>query len=160
MDKKSWVKPVLFALLSSGLAMSACQPTLTPSLTLRSQNIQYGIIIVPRAIIDKPGWLVLHPAAANGELDTASVLAHTYLPARGEYSEVELTVGTSLTGEQFIFAMLHYDDPNDGRFTFSLGNSDDPPVRVGGREVVKPFRVVGETPLIRLFPGTTATLGD
>ena len=65
-----------------------------------------------------------------------------YFAVPGEYTGVNMSVA-NITGELTLFAMLHYDDPADGEYTFSPDKAEDPPVKVNGNTVMKAFRVRG-----------------
>jgi len=114
-----------------------------PAIEVEGQEVQDGAVVVARVMIDKPGWLVLHPEAQGGGPDAAAALALLYFDAPGEYRDIEAPFTSNLTGEQTVYAMLHYDDPADGDYTFAPGETDDPPVIVEGNIVVRPFTVRG-----------------
>ncbi|MFB6303146.1 MAG: plastocyanin/azurin family copper-binding protein [Haloferacaceae archaeon] len=95
---------------------------------------------VPGATIDERGWLVIHPEASGGGPNGAVTLAERQLEP-GAHEDLSLTLDTLVAGEQTLYAMLHYDDPADGEFTFP--ESGDPPVTVDGSPVIEPFTVAG-----------------
>lgn len=101
---------------------------------------------IPEASIDEAGWLVIHPEASGGGPNGGVTLAERHLEP-GTYGSIELSLGETLSEDQTLYAMLHYDDPADGEFTFP--SNGDPPVTREGSPLVKPFAVT---------VGTTATV--
>lgn len=110
----------------------------TVALSVTDTESTDGTVTIPNVGIDKPGWLVIHPEASGGGPKGSVTLAEKQLDA-GEYTDVSLTLDTLRKGEQTVYAMLHYDDPADGEFTFP--SEGDPAVTSGGSPVVKPFSV-------------------
>ncbi|MFB6353392.1 MAG: plastocyanin/azurin family copper-binding protein [Halobacteriales archaeon] len=124
-------------------SMETASPTPTDgmaavALEVADQETDSRNVTVPAAVLDDDGWLVVHPPAAGGGPNGGVTLATKRLPA-GEYADVELQLDRVLAGSQTVFAMLHYDDPADGEFTFP--QNGDPPVTKDGSPVVKPFEV-------------------
>lgn len=118
---------------------TACQrPPPFPSLEVLDQNIENNTVTIRRIAIDKPGWVILHPATPEGEPDLDARLVRMHINP-GEYKDISVPLLTTIAGERTIFAMLYYDDPTDEKFTFSPGGTDDPPVEVGGKVVVQSF---------------------
>ncbi len=115
----------------------------TPTVEVESQDVTDYVVTISRIIIDKPGWVVLHPATSEGQPNTAVDLSRGHISIPGEYVDLQLPVIGTLTGERTIFAMLHYDDPFDGEFTFDPGNNEDVPVTVNGEIVVQSFTARG-----------------
>jgi len=110
----------------------------TPALSVTDQRTDGSTVTVPGAAIDESGWLVVHPEADGGGPNGGVVLAKTQL-APGMYADRRLTLSSSLSEDQTLYGMLHYDDPADGEFTFP--EDGDPPVTKDGSPVVKPFDV-------------------
>lgn len=113
-------------------------PGPTPALSVTDQEADDGDVTIPSAAIDGEGWLVVHPEAEDGGPDGTATLAERQLSA-GEYGDVALTLDPVEPGEQTVYAMLHYDDPADGEFTFP--DEGDPAVTIDGEPVVAPFAV-------------------
>ena len=114
------------------------EPSVTPALSVSDIETDNRNVVLSSASIDGDGWVVLHPEAEGGGPNGQVTLAQKQLSA-GEYSDVELAMNTLLAGEQTVYAMLHYDDPADGEFTFP--ENGDPPVTTDGNPVVKPFEI-------------------
>lgn len=110
----------------------------TPELSVRDQKTEGDSLIVPRAALDKAGWLVIHPEAENGGPNGKVTLATRQLQP-GLYADVTIELDESMSESQTVYAMLHYDDPADGEFTFP--QNGDPAVKIDGSPAVKPFDV-------------------
>lgn len=112
----------------------------TPSITVNPQGTDGDTVEVQDATIDEDGWVVIHPEGSrSGEFDAGTVLGATFIEA-GENGNVDVQLDNELTENQSLYAMLHYDDPADGDFTFL--SSGDPPVQVNNSTVVQDFYVV------------------
>ena len=119
---------------------SASAPaSVTPAVSVSDQETGGETITVESVAVDRPGWLVVHPAADGGP-DAATYLAAVSLDP-GRSTGLEVSLNRSLAEDRTLYAMLHYDDPDDGSFTFAPGRGDDPPVEVDGETVVESFRV-------------------
>lgn len=127
--------------LTQTLTLTGAQ--VTPVVEVESQDVTDYVVTISRIVIDKPGWVVLHPATSEGQPDAAIDLSRGHISIPGEYVDLQLPIIGTLTGERTIFAMLHYDDPYDGEFTFDPGNNEDIPVTVNGEIVAQSFMARG-----------------
>ncbi|MFB6094929.1 MAG: plastocyanin/azurin family copper-binding protein, partial [Halodesulfurarchaeum sp.] len=109
-----------------------------PSLAVTDQETDGSTVRVPSLAIDRTGWLVIHPEAEGGGPKGGVTLATRQL-APGLYADRVLSLSSAISSDQTLYAMLHYDDPMDGSFTFP--ENGDPPVTAGGSPLVKPFDV-------------------
>jgi plastocyanin len=115
-------------------------PGSTVELSVTDTESDDGTITIPSVGIDGDGWLVIHPEAPAGGPNGAVTLAERSL-SEGSHTDISLTLDTITQGEQTVYAMLHYDDPADGTFTFP--SDGDPPVTSDGNPVIKSFTVTG-----------------
>ncbi|MFB6112482.1 MAG: hypothetical protein ABEJ58_00095 [Halodesulfurarchaeum sp.] len=111
---------------------------LTPALSVMDQSIGGTTVTIPAVTLDGTGWVVVHPEAQGGGPAGAVMLARKRLEA-GSYQDLSLEMDRVLVDGATVYAMLHYDDPKDGEFTFPAAG--DPPVTTNGSPIVKPFRV-------------------
>jgi len=110
-----------------------------PVVEVVETDVELGTVVL-KAVIDRAGWLVLHPATAQGTPDTATAAASILLAAAGVYPGFEVSLPTGAAARSY-FAVLYYDNPADEEFTFAPGGTDDPPVKVGGVAVEDVFTV-------------------
>jgi len=144
------VKVILAVFLVACLVLSACQTVLpTPLLEVVDQSTEDSVITF-RVVIDKPGWLVLHPTTPAGGPDTSAEITRAYLPEQGGYASINMAVGSTVSSDTDVIAMLYYDDPVDEAFTFSPGGDDDPPVMVEDEVVTVSFTIQGLSPYIEV----------
>jgi hypothetical protein len=122
------------------VAVSFTLKGLSPYVEVDDTSAVSGTVII-KVGIDKPGWLVLHAVTVAGEPDTSTVLAATPLAAAGVYPGFEVTLPAQPA--RSYYAVLYYDDPADGEFTFTSGGTDDPPVEVDSNIVEEAFTVGG-----------------
>lgn len=111
----------------------------TPAVSAPDQRTGGETVTVGRVAIDRPGWLVVRPDADGGP-DAATYLAAVPLDP-GRRTDLRVALNRTPEADRTLYAMLHYDDPDDGNFTFAPGRGDDPPVTAGGERVVDSFRV-------------------
>ena len=123
---------------SNEVTVSFTMRGVTPYVDVEDTGTGQGTVMIEVAI-DRPGWLVLHPATGEAKPDSATVLASTHLAEAGVYPGFEVTVPADVA--RTYFAVLYYDDPADADFTYAAGGSEDPPVRVGGVAVEEAFTV-------------------
>lgn len=112
-----------------------------PSQNLPEAGVSFDgtTIVIPSAVIDAPGWVVIHSSvdgAPNAVLGQA--------PLRpGLNTNIPVTVDWSLlpegAAEDQVFPMLHYDTGAAGVYEFDGSSGLDNPVSVGGNVVVAPL---------------------
>ena len=97
-------------------------------------------LVVQEALIDAPGWLVIHSSVDGGP---GPVIA--YVPLRpGVNRNVSVEVDPAAAGAQ-VFPMLHYDTGEAGVYEFGTVEGADLPVAAGGNVVVGPLNLTGES---------------
>jgi hypothetical protein len=111
---------------------------LRPSVTVMDQAIEDSTVVVPQAISEGPGWMVIH-ADADGA--PGPVIGNAAL-SDGVNSDVSVEIDVDAATET-LYAMLHTDSGEMGTYEFPDG---DPPVQVEGNVVVEPFAVTGGLP--------------
>ncbi len=105
-----------------------------PSITLTG-TITNQQIVVAQALIDAPGWLVIHSDNAGAP---GPVLGQTALtPGINTDVLVLFTDPAQVTAQ--VFPMLHYDTGASGVYEFGTVEGADLPVSVGGNVVVGLF---------------------
>lgn len=114
---------------------------IAPSIVAEPQSVQNGQIVIESAMIDAPGWLVIH-ADADGA--PGPVIGQAALRA-GDNRNVAVQVEAEAAGRS-VFPMLHYDTGQAGVYEFGTVEGADPPVRVGGEVAVVnlPLAVIEE----------------
>lgn len=100
---------------------------------VRDQDVIDWTVVVPEAEISTPGWLVIH---ADQDGSPGPVLGYAPLE-EGVNQEVLVEVDQEQITPT-LYAMLHEDTGEAGVYDFP---DADPPVRVNGSVVVKPFQV-------------------
>lgn len=94
-----------------------------------------NLLTVEQALIDAPGWLVIH--ADSGEGSPGPVIGQVQL-----YPGVntDLTIELAEDGiTDTLFPMLHYDTGEAGEYEFGMVEGADAPVAVNGNVVVAPM---------------------
>lgn len=114
--------------------------SVSPSISANDQTTD-GSFVVARAVIDRSGWIGVHPSSANGGMKPNSHVGHAKLSA-GRHEEVRAAIEPPLDEGGTLYVVLHYDDPADGELTYPDG---DPAVTVGGNPVRASFELTVET---------------
>jgi hypothetical protein len=96
-----------------------------------TQSADGGTVTIPAALIDAPGWLVIH--ADNG--GSPGAVAGFAPLLRGLNTNITITVDPAVMTEN-VFPMLHYDTGVAGVYEFGEVEGEDTPVSVGGNVVV------------------------
>jgi hypothetical protein len=91
-----------------------------------------GASVLCDALIDAPGWLVIHSDADGAP---GPVLAQTPLLPGLNYASLEVDSG----GADQVWPMLHYDTGVAGEYEFGAVEGADGPVRVGDAVVTGPL---------------------
>ncbi len=105
-----------------------------PAIVYEGSIDEMGTLTVAEAVIDAPGWLVIH---ANADGAPGPVLGATPL-LHGVNTNVAVQVDPDAAGDQ-VFPMLHYDTGEAGVYEFGQVEGADPPVFLGGAPVVGPM---------------------
>lgn len=93
-------------------------------------------VTIPRATIaGTDGWIAIHQDA-GGEPKVAESVGHVPLQ-EGESTNIQVKLERPITSSQRLYAMIHTDDPPNGRYTFPEG---DPPTKSAGKVAVEPFQ--------------------
>jgi hypothetical protein len=107
-----------------------------PSIVYQVADNGDGTVTVPQALIDAPGWLVIH---ADNENAPGPVIGYAPI-VRGLNTNITITVDTAgMTAN--VFPMLHYDTGEAGVYEFGTVEGADGPVRVGDNVVTGPAEV-------------------
>lgn len=89
-------------------------------------------VTIPRATIaGTDGWIAIHQDA-GGEPKVPQSIGHAPL-REGANTDIKIKLDRRLTSSQRLYAMVHTEDPADGRYTFPSG---DPPAKASGEKVV------------------------
>ncbi|MBZ0293212.1 MAG: hypothetical protein K8L99_11660 [Anaerolineae bacterium] len=103
-----------------------------------SGTYENGTVTVDSAVIDAPGWLVIH---ADNDGAPGMVLGQAPLHT-GVNHHIAVMIGDVTTAQ--VFPMLHYDTGEAGVYEFGTVEGADSPVAVGGSVIVGPFALGGE----------------
>ena len=91
--------------------------------------------------VDKPAWIVIHEQNDAGD-SFGDVIGHSsVIPANSQRSDLTVPLDRAAEEGETLYAMLHYDDPSDGKYTFGQTDGEDTPIKKDGSVVVKPFEV-------------------
>ncbi len=107
------------------------------SLAVSSQSLAGNEIVIDSLYLDKAGYVVIHKDA-DGK--PGPVIGNSELLS-GEKTNVKVKIDAAQAGTK-VFAMLHYDDDNDGVYGFP---DEDKPVALEGNVVVKPISITQST---------------
>ena len=109
-----------------------------PYVDVETVSAEAGTYTV-KVATDRAAWLVLRPSTAEGTPDTSEELARTGFSGAGEYPDIDVTIPADTVPTLAVFAVLHYDSPADGLYTYTPTNGEDPPAEYGGVALRKAF---------------------
>ena len=131
---------VVTAMLAAS-ALSAA-PALADHLNLDLDGVKTdgAMITIPSAMIDKPGFVVIH-AVVGGDVVVPASIGHAYIDT-GTTENVSITADYPLKDGEDYIAMLHYDTNGDGEYSFGEGMTDvdTPALNAEEKPYVKPFK--------------------
>lgn len=106
-----------------------------PAITYTVTAPEGGLLVVESALIDAPGWLVIH--ADNGEGAPGPVIGFAPMTP-GLNTDITVTVDDTSMMTETVFPMLHYDTGEAGVYEFGSVDGADLPVSVNESVVVGP----------------------
>ena len=109
-----------------------------PSLSLRDQTLDMGMLVIDAVLIDAPGWIAVH----SGEGGSPGPVIASYPVPAGLSRNLHIPVDAAQAGA-LVFPMLHYDTGEAGVYEFGTVEGADSPVSVGGNVVVGPINLGG-----------------
>ena len=125
--------------------MQPVQEAEGPEITVQSQAITDGMVLVEDVNLDKPGYVVIHKVAGSSP---GAVIGNSAL-LNGEAHDVEVKV-SGYENEKELIAMLHYDD---GDNAYGFPQDEDNPVTANGQVVMQKFSITGaESPTSMKVP--------
>ncbi|MFN8491938.1 MAG: fasciclin domain-containing protein [Caldilineaceae bacterium] len=107
----------------------------TPLVSVKDQDVVDGQITVASAVINGPGWIVIH---ADDKGSPGQVVGYAPLAA-GTNADVAVPLDTAHTTD-VLYAMLHIDEGKAGAYEFP---GPDVPVAVDDKPVMSSFKVTG-----------------
>ncbi len=110
-----------------------------PSIVATDQVPDVSTLTVRSAMIDAPGWLVVH---ADEDGAPGAVLNQVAL-SEGVNLGITVDVAPATTGDT-VWLMLHYDTGTAGTYEFGEVEGADSPVLLGGSPVVTPITLLPE----------------
>lgn len=123
-------------------------PALADHLNLDLEGVKTdgAMITIPSAMIDKPGFVVIH-AVVGGEVVVPASIGHAYIES-GTTENVTITADYALKDGEDYIAMLHYDTNGDGEYSFGDGMTD----------VDTPALNAEEKPYVKLFKASMGSM--
>ncbi|MBL8132529.1 MAG: hypothetical protein JNL42_11785 [Anaerolineae bacterium] len=111
-----------------------------PALMVNDQALgEGGTLTIAEAVIDMPGWLVIHMDNAGAP---GPVIGKVWL-AQGRSANVVVTLDDASAAGAQVFPMLHYDTGEYGVYEFGTVEGADAPVFVGGNVIFVPLAITG-----------------
>ena len=121
--------------VSAGMAFAAAHG-MAPSVEASDQSVENGVVSATKVVAPANGWLVVH--RTDSEMKPGPVVGHAPLKM-GENTDVTAILTEEVASGDMLMLMLHGEDGGmqTGIFEYSLGASEDGPVRVDGDLVMK-----------------------
>ena len=106
-----------------------------PSLTVASTALRGDVLILDEVKVESDAWVVVHPAAAGGGPDASRALGRSFV-MHGASERVPVDLDGPVDAGTTLYAMLHDDTGEIGRFEFGGAGTPDQPLVSGGTPVV------------------------
>ena len=116
--------------LVSGIALGAAHG-MAPSVTASDQTVANGVVSAEMITASENGYLVVH--RTDAEMKPGSVVAHAPIRA-GETTDVAAILTEDVAPGDMLMLMVHAETGGmkTGVFEYTLGATEDGPVRVDG----------------------------
>lgn len=126
---------------SSSMASADTNTGASASLTVEDQKAVNNTVVIKNATMPEDGFLVIHAADDQGKLKAPESIGHTQID-KGDNKEIEVKLSQSVESGDKLFAMLHNDTGEKGKFEFAeSGGKTDGATMSDGKPVIKPFKV-------------------
>ena len=131
---KRFIAPTLALTFVAGTAFA--QSDMMPMVEGMDQDVSGGTVTASSIMAPANGWLVVH--RTDSEMKPGPVVGHAPLKM-GENTDVTAILTEEVASGDMLMLMLHGEDGamQTGIFEYSLGASEDGPVRVDGDLVMK-----------------------
>ena len=129
------MKLVLAAIAAAALGTGAlAQSETTSSITASDQSVANGVVSAETVMAPANGWLVVH--RTDSEMAPGPVVGHAPLRA-GENADVAAILQEDVASGDMLMLMVHTEEGGmeAGIFEYTLGASEDGPIRVDGNLV-------------------------
>lgn len=107
-----------------------------PSLTVGTGALWGRVLIVESVKVTSDAWLVVHPEAAGGGPDAATVLGKAFV-LHGATERIPVALDDEALVEAPLYVMLHDDTGQIGVFEFQPGGTTDLPLVQDGQPVMQ-----------------------
>ena len=117
-------------------AQMAAGQSMTPSVTAMDQDVSGGTVTAETVTAPANGWLVVH--RTDADMKPGPVVGYAPLK-EGENSDVTAILQEDVASGDMLMLMVHGEDGgmSTGVFEYTLGASEDGPIRVDDSLVMK-----------------------
>jgi hypothetical protein len=131
---KFTIASILFA--ASSTALLAAGDSMAPSIEAMDQDVSGGTVTAESVVAPANGWLVVH--RTGEDMKPGPVVGYAPLK-EGENNEVTAILQEDVASGDMLMLMVHGEDGgmSTGVFEYTLGASEDGPIRVDDALVMK-----------------------
>lgn len=124
---KTFVAAAAVSLSAAGALAQSADPMIVAS----DQDVSNGVVSATSIMAAQNGWMVAH--RTDAEMKPGPVVGHAPLRA-GENMDVTAILTEDVAAGDMLMLMVHREDggTETGIFEYTLGATEDGPVRVGG----------------------------
>ena len=122
-------------LAGASLAQAEMHGDMHPQVWADDQSVAGGTVTAEKVTADSNGWLVVH--RTDESMKPGPVVGHAPLKA-GENTDIAAILTEEVSSGEHLMLMLHGEDGGNqtGVFEYTLGASEDGPVKVDGNLVM------------------------
>lgn len=113
---------------------------MAPAVDAMDQSVMDGEITAASVTAPEPGWLVVH--RTDAEMAPGPVVGHAPL-MEGENADVTVSLDEEVAAGDMLMLMIHSEagGMEEGVFEYTLGATEDGPIRVDGELVTKTITI-------------------
>ena len=108
----------------------------SPSLALARRPLVGDVLVVDAVKVESDAWVVVHPAAAGGGPDVSRIVGRSFV-MHGTSERVPVDLDEPVEAGTTLYAMLHDDSGEIGRFEFGAAGTPDQPLLAEGAPVLE-----------------------
>ena len=125
------IRILLTALISTTATAALAGGHASPMISAADQSVANGVVSAEKIVASENGWLVVH--RTDDAMAPGVVVGHAPI-RKGETTDVAAILTEEVAPGDMLMLMVHSEDGGmaTGRFEYTLGATEDGPIRVEG----------------------------
>ncbi len=159
--KHVFLLTAITGIITAGCSEDETNPDPTEAQTievLSDQAPDNGRVTLSKVISDQAGWVVIHRDNGSGAPMVPQIIGKAQV-STGTNNDVMITLDSTVTDGEILWAMLHVDDGQAGTYEFTGSGSPDQPAMEDGAIVMRSFTINQTDPLVEVSDQTQLNNG-